>query len=181
MSDGDFDWMEDQLTFEVLGAIEVLLLLQKMNIADKRDTADVLTVRAIGQWDTLVVGKISFRDSQQRALETNGSGVGSIKSRLTLCRSLPPPIGSRVLTSIILTLSTLGVTGDFGNNVGGTLVGRHEMGDSGSTSLARGCSSDTRSYGFQRVLKRVHLIAVGRHDWEFGGERGRNVHLESNV
>jgi hypothetical protein len=73
------------------------------------------------------------------------------------------------------------MTGDFGNNVGRALVSRHDMGDSGSASLARGSSSNARSNSFQRVLERVHLVAVGRHDWEFGGERGRNVHFENNV
>jgi hypothetical protein len=63
----------------------VLLLLQKMDIADKGNTTNVLAVCTIGQWDTLVVGKVSLRNSQQRALETNGSGVGSTKSWLTLC------------------------------------------------------------------------------------------------
>lgn len=58
------------------------------------------------------------------------------------------PIGSRVLTSIVLTLATLGVTRHFGDNVGRTLVGRHDMRDSGSTSLARGSSSDASSNGF---------------------------------
>jgi hypothetical protein len=40
----------------------MLLLLQKMDIADERNTANVLAVCAIGQWDALIVGEVSCND-----------------------------------------------------------------------------------------------------------------------
>jgi len=43
---------------QVLGAVEVLLLLEEVNVAGDRDAANCLAMLGVWKWDTLVVRKV---------------------------------------------------------------------------------------------------------------------------
>jgi hypothetical protein len=84
------------------------------------------------------------------------------------------------ICAVVFAKTSLNHARYFCYNVGRAFVVGHVVSNTRASHFTLFGTLEASSDRFQRVLERIHLIAVGRHDGQLGCKRGRNVHLESS-